>query len=79
MSLVYDQDILIVWKNQYYHLPAETWKNLPAQPLSSDERVLSLVANGACVASLPNLPVDTQSNLGATCFMLNLDALKGGE
>ncbi|SFU14722.1 hypothetical protein SAMN05444141_11053 [Pseudovibrio denitrificans] len=80
----YDQDVLIIWKDEVYRIPEKEWKGKTPEPVSEHLRVEELVKFGAAVASIPNYDeqntaVDASpSNVGATCFLLNIDVIKGG-
>lgn len=77
---VYKQDILIVFGEDYYHIPAATWKSMEKYKVSENDRVKHLVVNGAAAASIPEVPGETDLTImpPATCFLLNLDVMKGG-
>ncbi|WP_310620041.1 hypothetical protein [Flexibacterium corallicola] len=80
----YDQDVLIIWKDQVYRIPEQEWKDKTPEPISDHVRVEELVKFGAAVASIPTYEKDdsedkrTPSTVGATCFLLNIDVIKGG-
>ncbi|GAA0775620.1 hypothetical protein E1180_12880 [Roseibium denhamense] len=80
----YRQDLLVVRDGQYYHIPKDVWMNQEKHLVDSNKRVEHLVKNGAAAASIPTVPAGGAEEtpvpgiFGATCFLLNLDVLKGG-
>ncbi|KZK86782.1 hypothetical protein PsW64_01441 [Pseudovibrio sp. W64] len=80
----YDQDVLIVWKDEVYRISEAEWKDKTPEPISEHMRVEELVKFGAAVASIPNYEEKgseekiSPSSVGGTCFLLNIDVIKGG-
>ncbi|QUS55060.1 hypothetical protein [Pseudovibrio brasiliensis] len=83
-KVVYDQDVLIIWKDQVYRIPENEWKGKKPEPISDHVRVEELVKFGAAVASIPTYESNDSAdkvaptNYGMTCFLLNIDVIKGG-
>ncbi|MTH97502.1 hypothetical protein [Roseibium sp. RKSG952] len=97
-KVTYDQDIVIIWQNRIYHIPATEWQMRPSWPINANHQVDELVRCGAALASIPdyenseagsqpggsnaresNTPKDlSPNNFAGTCFLLNIDVIKGG-